>query len=250
VDDKGVYHSEDRVFILDMRVRLIVGVNPPEREEKQDVVINLSMWSLPSRASSSHDYVPRAYNYRTIARMVTDLLEPSSFKTIEAMASEVAKLVVTQCHVRRVTVRVNKPSALLFASSAGVEIIRDASHYGGTLASFSSISSSPSAASSSSAGASQSATRVASKPSAALTLSSLPRQHIVFLALGSNLGDRAANINLALERLASSFDCAILDTSFLYETPPAYVTDQPMFLNAVCKVLQYILCVFMCTYRP
>lgn len=28
----------------------------------------------------------------------------------------------------------------------------------------------------------------------------------------------------------------IEDTAFLYETPPAYVTDQPAFLNTACKV--------------
>lgn len=57
----------------------------------------------------------------------------------------------------------------------------------------------------------------------------------VTLALGANLGDRAANIRQALVALAKVIQ--IEQTSFLYETPPAYVVDQPRFLNAVCRGL-------------
>jgi dihydropteroate synthase/2-amino-4-hydroxy-6-hydroxymethyldihydropteridine diphosphokinase len=55
-----------------------------------------------------------------------------------------------------------------------------------------------------------------------------------YLALGSNLGDRAANLHAALAQVASF--ASVQATSFLYETPPAYLVDQPDFLNAVCRV--------------
>lgn len=53
----------------------------------------------------------------------------------------------------------------------------------------------------------------------------------VFLALGSNLGDRAANLEAAIAALAP--DIAVRDRSPVYETDPKYVTDQPRFLNMV-----------------
>ena len=60
-------------------------------------------------------------------------------------------------------------------------------------------------------------------------------EHSVFLALGSNLGDRAGHIEAALRRVhAAGGD--VYDTSFLYETRPAYVSAQPAFLNAACRV--------------
>ncbi|MCL4862179.1 MAG: dihydropteroate synthase [Caldilineaceae bacterium] len=62
----------------------------------------------------------------------------------------------------------------------------------------------------------------------------MTKPHIVYLALGSNLGDRAAHLHTALRELRAYTN--IEATSFLYETPPAYVTDQPKFLNAVCRV--------------
>src|SRR5579875_712642 len=51
----------------------------------------------------------------------------------------------------------------------------------------------------------------------------------VYLSLGSNLGDRAANIARALNLLAGAV--TIEKVSSLYETDPVGVTDQPRFLN-------------------
>lgn len=53
----------------------------------------------------------------------------------------------------------------------------------------------------------------------------------VFIALGSNLGDRAAQVAAALERLSAV--ATIEKRSPVYETAPKYVTDQPAFLNMV-----------------
>lgn len=53
----------------------------------------------------------------------------------------------------------------------------------------------------------------------------------VFIALGSNLGDRRNNLNRALEALSATVRLTV--RSSVYETDPAYVTDQPLFLNMV-----------------
>jgi 2-amino-4-hydroxy-6-hydroxymethyldihydropteridine diphosphokinase len=57
--------------------------------------------------------------------------------------------------------------------------------------------------------------------------------HIVYLALGANIGDRQSNIATALQRLGAAVK---LDTvSSLYETEPVGYLDQPRFLNMVCR---------------
>ncbi len=55
----------------------------------------------------------------------------------------------------------------------------------------------------------------------------------VHLALGSNLGDRAANLAAALERIGTAV--RIDRASAVYETAPMYVTDQPAFLNMAVR---------------
>jgi len=55
-----------------------------------------------------------------------------------------------------------------------------------------------------------------------------------YLSLGSNLGDREANLKDARERLASA-DVRILRVSSIYETEPRDFAGQPWFLNQVIE---------------
>ena len=70
-------------------------------------------------------------------------------------------------------------------------------------------------------------------------------RHRAALALGANLGDRFANIELALRLLETPpkggdiSKAMVVDTSFMYETAPMYVTDQPKFINCACMVRMF-----------
>lgn len=55
-----------------------------------------------------------------------------------------------------------------------------------------------------------------------------------FIALGSNLGDRAGHLQRAVQALDALGQ--VVDTSFLYETRPVLREDQPWFLNAACRL--------------
>jgi 2-amino-4-hydroxy-6-hydroxymethyldihydropteridine diphosphokinase len=55
-----------------------------------------------------------------------------------------------------------------------------------------------------------------------------------FVALGSNLGDRLAHLQGALDSLQSLG--RVLAVSAVYDTAPMYVLDQPPFLNAVARI--------------
>ncbi|RLN52086.1 hypothetical protein BBJ28_00003857 [Nothophytophthora sp. Chile5] len=57
----------------------------------------------------------------------------------------------------------------------------------------------------------------------------------VYAALGTNLGDKLANLELALDMLAQTVG-PVEATSRLYTTAPQYVEDQPAFLNLVARV--------------
>src|SRR5579885_2039941 len=60
-----------------------------------------------------------------------------------------------------------------------------------------------------------------------------PAMQVVYLALGSNLGDRRGNLAAALQRLRTVIE---IDTiSSVYETEPVGYLEQPRFLNIVCK---------------
>jgi 2-amino-4-hydroxy-6-hydroxymethyldihydropteridine diphosphokinase len=58
--------------------------------------------------------------------------------------------------------------------------------------------------------------------------------NIAYLSLGSNLGDRAANLKSAIDRLRDFGE--VVAVSSFYETEPVEVIAQPWFLNCVVKL--------------
>ena len=59
---------------------------------------------------------------------------------------------------------------------------------------------------------------------------------LAYLGLGTNLGDRHANLRDALSLLAEAPRLRLLRCSQVYETEPWGVTDQPRFLNCAAEV--------------
>lgn len=57
-----------------------------------------------------------------------------------------------------------------------------------------------------------------------------------YIALGANLGDRAANLRAAVEMLAASPGVRVVAVSPFYETEPEGYTDQPAFINAAAEI--------------
>ena len=56
---------------------------------------------------------------------------------------------------------------------------------------------------------------------------------IIYIGIGSNLGDRRKNMERALELMAEKV--ALQQVSSVYETEPVGYKQQPLFLNLVCK---------------
>ena len=63
-------------------------------------------------------------------------------------------------------------------------------------------------------------------------------EHIVYLALGSNLDNRLANLKQAVSALSPQME--VQAKSPVYETPPWGYENQPKFLNQVIKVKTYL----------
>lgn len=114
----------DQIQIHDLLLRTIIGINDEERRNKQDVLINITLWA-DTRAAGQSDAIDDAVNYRTIAKRVITLVEESQFFLVEKMAAEIATICLGDPRVERARVRVEKPGALRFARSVGVEIERE-----------------------------------------------------------------------------------------------------------------------------
>jgi len=117
--------AEDRIEIKDLLLRGIVGINDWEREKPQDILVNITLFTDLRRAGASDDLTD-SVNYRTLTKQIIAHVESVGRFTVEALAADVARLCLETPGVQRARVRVEKPGALRFARSVGVEIERTA----------------------------------------------------------------------------------------------------------------------------
>lgn len=113
----------DKIIIKDLLLRGIIGINEDERKNKQDILINVTMFS-DTRSAAASDDIKDAVNYRTITKRLIAHTEQSADFLVEKLAEDLARIIITEFGLERVVVRVEKPGALRFAQSVGVEIDR------------------------------------------------------------------------------------------------------------------------------
>ena len=121
--EKGSERAMDKILIKDLRLRCIIGVNDSERREKQDVTINIVIWSDLTEAAKT-DNIDKTVDYKEITKGIINLVEGSEFCLVETLAEKIAESCLEHARVKKVRVTVEKPGALRFARSVGVSILR------------------------------------------------------------------------------------------------------------------------------
>ncbi len=113
----------DKVFIKDLLVRGIIGIREWEREKEQDILINVTVYTNTIPAAESDD-ISDCVDYSALAKKIQQHAETAKRLTVEALANDLAKICLETPLVRKVVVRVEKPGAVRFAKSVGVEVER------------------------------------------------------------------------------------------------------------------------------
>ncbi len=113
----------DVIYIRDLLVRGILGVRPFERLKKQDIIIHLTLWADIRKAGET-DNLDDTFDYSELKNRIAEMTEGSSFFLIERLADAIAQICLEEQKVHQVKIAVEKPGALRFARTVGVEIVR------------------------------------------------------------------------------------------------------------------------------
>ena len=113
----------DKVIIKNLLARGIIGIRDWERKRAQDILINITLYTDTRQAAVTDD-IKDCADYSTISKKVQTHAESVERFTVEALANDLARLCLQENNVSKVTVRVEKPGAVRFAESVGVEIER------------------------------------------------------------------------------------------------------------------------------
>lgn len=109
------------IRIKNLLVRTIIGYNPEERVNRQDVIINLEIEVDVSRAVTT-DHQDGIYNYKAITKTLIAFVSESKFNLLEKLTYEVLQLIMKDERVIRAKVEIDKPHALRFSESVSVEL--------------------------------------------------------------------------------------------------------------------------------
>jgi FolB domain-containing protein len=113
----------DKIIIKNLLARGIIGVHDWERSRPQDIMINITIFTDTRRAAQT-DSLDDCINYSTMSKKLLAHAETVNRLTVEALANDLAAVCLEEQGVQKVIVRVEKPGAVRFAESVGVEIER------------------------------------------------------------------------------------------------------------------------------
>ena len=114
----------DKLHIRDLMIRCIIGLNDWEREKKQDILINITLYADLSAPCQS-DQVEDTVNYKAVKQKVVDMVEASSCMLVENLAQRIADICLENPKVQKARVMIDKTGALRYARSVAVEIVRE-----------------------------------------------------------------------------------------------------------------------------
>jgi dihydroneopterin aldolase len=113
----------DRIFITALSTEAVIGIYDWEREVKQRLEVDLEMW-LDLAAAARSDAIEDTLNYKSVAKRVLAFVEASRYRLVEALAGEIARIVIEEFKVARVRVTVHKPGAIRHSRDVGVVVER------------------------------------------------------------------------------------------------------------------------------
>jgi len=113
----------DKIHITDLALKCIIGINDDERTREQEVLISVTLHADLTTAGRTDDFADTV-DYKAVKQRILALVQGSKYFLVEALAEAIAKVCLEFGRIEQVDVTVEKPGALRFARTVGVEISR------------------------------------------------------------------------------------------------------------------------------
>ena len=109
------------IYIKNLRLRTIIGIEDFERNNKQDIIVNAEI-EVDAEPAAQSDNIEDAFNYKIITKKIIEFVENSDYFLLEKLVDQILQLIMTEKIVQSATVEIDKPNALRFADSVSVKI--------------------------------------------------------------------------------------------------------------------------------
>lgn len=115
--------STDIVFLTDLRVETVVGINQWEQQVRQVVVLDIELGADARRAAAS-DSIADTIDYKAVTKRITAFVGGGRFQLVETLAERVAGILLDEFKVPWCRLRVNKLGAVRGVRDVGIIIER------------------------------------------------------------------------------------------------------------------------------
>ena len=113
----------DIVYIRDLKIDAVIGIYEWEQRIHQQINVNLEMgWD--NRKAAKSDDIKDTLNYKEAANLVKNLVDKSEFLLVEALAENIAALLLDKMNIPWIKVSLGKPMAVTDSREVGVTIER------------------------------------------------------------------------------------------------------------------------------
>ena len=194
-----------KIKIKDLKLFGYHGVKQEEKTSGQNFLFNISVDIAKDsfeKDGSYQDNILDTVNYSEIITLVKEINSKNRFNLLETFSEVLAEKIISYSPlILKVKVRIEKISPPIKESigSVGVEL------------------------------------ELERNPNSRDYEPKISKKSIVFLSLGSNLGDREKNLRDAVKKLRVNQNLDVISISSIYETEPMYVENQEYFYNIVLK---------------
>ena len=116
----------DKIILKGMRFYGFHGLHDEERKTGQYFLVNLECITNLHKAGVS-DNIEDTINYSNIYQKVRKIIEGTPRNLLEAVAEEIADVLISNYPIKSVTIKISKPDLVLkggYLDSAGIEIVR------------------------------------------------------------------------------------------------------------------------------
>lgn len=113
----------DIVYIRDLRIDAVIGIYEWEQRIRQQISVNIEMgWD--NRKAAQSDDIKDTLNYKAAANLVKALVDKSEVQLVEALAENIATLLLKEMNIPWIKVSLGKPMAVTGSQEVGVTIER------------------------------------------------------------------------------------------------------------------------------
>lgn len=116
----------DKLIIQGAPFLCNIGISPKERKLKQEIIIDAELF-LDIKRAAQKDNIKNAVNYSKVYDLIKKTVEEKKYKLIETMAEDTARGVLKNFDIRKVLIKIRKPSALADKNVkyVAVEVLRE-----------------------------------------------------------------------------------------------------------------------------